>query len=87
MYSAHGRDAQGCGGQAGVQVQGGEIFQVCSMTRLGVDYKWEDERWKKAMERVEGRVDEIEYLEESEKTRRGGELLPVSGAKKRKLEI
>ena len=62
-------------------------FNRCSLTRLGVDYKWEDERWKRALERVEGRVDEIEYLEESEKTRRGGELLPVSGAKKRKLEI
>ena len=35
-------------------------FNRCSLTRLGVDYKWEDERWKKALERVEGRMDEIE---------------------------
>ena len=47
-------------------------YNRCSLTRLGVDQKWEQERWEKSWEIQEQGGQEIINFEESRKTYRGG---------------
>ena len=62
-------------------------FNRCSLTRLGIDYEWEEERWKKSVESVLSEREEPVHIEESVKSRgRGGEQRQV-GAKRRKLDV
>ena len=60
-------------------------FNRCSLTRLGVDQKWEDERYAKSLEKVECADDDDETsgLVESRKTRREGEDHQLSRRAKR----
>ena len=63
-------------------------FNRCSLTRLGVDLKWEDERYRKSLEcvRIENN-EEIPFMLESQKMRREGhDQLQERGAKRRKRE-
>ena len=62
-------------------------FNRCSLTRLGIDYEWEEERWKKSVESVLSEREEPVHIEESVKSRgAGGEQRQV-GAKRRKLDV
>ena len=47
----------------------------CSLTRLGFDKEWEDDRWKKSWERVEAKVDDESLcLIESQDAKGPGEV-------------
>ena len=48
-------------------------FNRCSLTRLGVDQKWEQERWNKSWEIQDSEAVEVLGIEESRKLGRGGE--------------
>ena len=61
-------------------------FNMCSLTRLGVDQKWEDQRYKKSLEELEMVNNNIPYVEESRKTGRVEDPVHPVGAKKRKIE-
>ena len=50
-------------------------FNRCSLTRLGFDKEWEDDRWKKSWERVEAKVDDESLcLIESQDAKGPGEV-------------
>ena len=62
-------------------------FNRCSLTRLGVDQKWEDARWKKSWEDIVAKEDDTTiYMLESEKTKRPEEVSGLKGAKRLKME-
>ena len=62
-------------------------FNRCSLTRLGIDYEWEEERWKKSVESILSERDEPVCIEESGKSRgRGGEQ-QQGGAKRRQRDV
>ena len=60
-------------------------FNRCSLTRLGVDKQWEDERWKTSWEEQEWKEQEVVSLEESRKTMRGEDSERGNKSKRRKL--
>ena len=59
-------------------------YNRCSLTRLGVDKKWEEERWKKSWEENQSIEQDHVSLEESRKTGRG-DIMQGGRAKRRKL--
>ena len=61
-------------------------FNRCSLTRLGVDSQWEEQRWRKSWEEQEVKEQETLCLEESRKTKRGGNTQGGNRLKRRKLE-
>ena len=62
-------------------------FNRCSLTRLGVDHKWEDERWAKSVEMFNSmKEDCINTIVESQELKRPGGECSSKGAKKLKLE-
>ena len=61
-------------------------YNRCSLTRLGVDREWEDERWKKLWERVEMAVDDSKLcLLEQQDSQQPGEA-KINVSKRLKLE-
>ena len=61
-------------------------FNRCSLTRLGLDREWEDDRWKKSWERVENQADDSSVcLVESQDLKRPGDDNKM-GSKRLKLE-
>ena len=49
-------------------------FNRCSLTRLGVDRQWEDDRWTKSWERVKVEVDDSDFcIVESQDVKRPGD--------------
>ena len=62
-------------------------FNRCSLTRLGVDWKWEDERWSKSLETIKAKEDDANFsLVEPQDSKRPGDACRSKGAKKLKLE-
>ena len=64
-------------------------FNRCSLTRLGVDQKWEDERWSKSLKTITNmdKEDDPNFgLVEQWDGKRPGEICEPKGAKKRKME-
>ena len=62
-------------------------FNRCSLTRLGVDQKWENERWEKSWENIVAQEDDATiYMLESEKVKRPEEDTSVKGAQRLKRE-
>ena len=60
-------------------------FSRCSLTRLGLDREWEDDRWKKSWERVENQADDSSVcLVESQDLKRPGDDNKM-GSKRLKL--
>ena len=65
-------------------------FNRCSLTRLGLDYEWEEERWRKSIEMVqreENEKEEVLCIEESAKVRRIEKEQPAKFNKRRKLDM
>ena len=61
-------------------------FNRCSLTRLGVDQKWEDERWKKSWESLSSMEDVLPVLYETQKARRPDGEEDRRAVKRLKLE-
>ena len=61
-------------------------FNRCSLTRLGVDGQWEEERWRKSWEEQDVEEQENICLEESRKTRRRENNQGGNRLKRRKIE-
>ena len=62
-------------------------FNRCSLTRLGIDAKWEEERWRKSLESRKEEDLVIETLQESKKTKRGTTSKAEANSKRRKVEV
>ena len=62
-------------------------YNRCSLTRLGIDQKWEEERWRKSLESRKEEDIVIETLEESKKTKRGTTSKAEANSKRRKVEV
>ena len=63
-------------------------FNRCSLTRLGLDYEWEEERWRKSIEMVQSEEkEEVLCIEESAKVRRIEQEQPAKFMKRRKLDM
>ena len=62
-------------------------FNRCSLTRLGIDYEWEEERWKKSVESVLSEREEPVCIEEIGKSRGRGAEQHQGGTKRRKLDM
>ena len=61
-------------------------YNRCTLTRLGVDWKWEEERYKKSLEVLE-RPDENSYdLIDPVDSKRPGDKVKNGGAKRMKLQ-
>ena len=61
-------------------------FNRFSLTRLGVDQKWEEERWKKSWESLSTMEDVLPVLYETQKARRPDGEEDRRAAKRLKLE-